>query len=481
MVPPVDSSCDQLLRGNLENCILCETSGRPRLDLLQVRAENFHDYISYESEHFILQVSKGPYNRGHFLILSKQHYDRFADLPKNVLKDYKGLSQVIETHLTSEYGSFMSFEHGSVYEENSSCGLNRAGSCIDHLHVHFLPARIDLESYINRYGSRYRMIDSIEELRGLSPRSREDILGFRQYIYYQGPTGRQSVLDVGPISFRTEDYPDILLEDLDPIIQLPSQLIRLANAIAENRMSHGNWRTSPSTGDGLMTIYNAAGLKGSELLQRQGILDVQTARSLFIANNTRAYYDNNAEDYGLRNLGYDMQSSYRSFVEQLPEGGLILDVGASSGRDLIWFEEQGYEAEGIDSSPKIVSFARAFSEAKIRTQKVQNLNVYEKYDGVWAFASLLHLNDKDLLLALNNIAKATKPGGSIFLSFREGEFFGFDNHGRFFNYMTLKKFQGFLDLIPNLKLKNSRSVLKKKLSVNVKTVVRRSKQKSVFY
>jgi hypothetical protein len=61
------------------------------------------------------------------------------------------------------------------------------------------------------------------------------------------------------------------------------------------------------------------------------------------------------------------------------------------------------------------------------------------YAGVWANASLLHLDRESLPLVLSRLADATEPGGVLFASVKEGDGEDWSIHGnvtapRFFTY-----------------------------------------------
>ncbi len=450
--------CVGLLREDLEDCVFCDLAREKKsIDFIHVNTENFYDYSIYETKHFTLKISKGPYNEGHFLIVSKQHYDRYADLPVDALQDFKNLQRLVENYFSSEYGSFISFEHGSVYANgNSTCSLNSAGSCIDHLHVHFIPTRIDLESYMSRFGRRFKKIDSIERLRALSGKDREAVLGFRNYIYYKSPNGIESVLDVGPSFIDYSEHPEIEPNDLDQVIQLPSQFIRLALALEENQMSKANWRFNENIPEGLEAVYRSVNLNRSEILKGSGILDPQAHQSIMANNNTMLFYNKNAVAYAESHQNYNLRRIYDKFLALLPKRARILDIGSGSGRDSSYFLKMGFRVEGLEGSSKMAKIGQEFSRTPVRTQKVQNFNKNnnesEKYDAVWAFATLLHLNDKDLLNTLFNLKRAVREGGHLFLSFREGESIGFDDRGRFFNHMNEKRFRDILTLVTGLKI-----------------------------
>ena len=67
----------------------------------------------------------------------------------------------------------------------------------------------------------------------------------------------------------------------------------------------------------------------------------------------------------------------------------------------------------------------------------------EKYDGIWAQASILHLEEHDLKTALTLIERALKRDGVFYSSFRKGEEDGYEK-GRWYTNMTERRFLSFL-------------------------------------
>lgn len=77
-----------------------------------------------------------------------------------------------------------------------------------------------------------------------------------------------------------------------------------------------------------------------------------------------------------------------------------------------------------------------------------NINFENEFDGVFACASLLHLNNEDLKMVLIKIFKALKNKGILYCSFKTGN--NYRMNERFFNDMTKEKFKTILSEIPDL-------------------------------
>ena len=67
----------------------------------------------------------------------------------------------------------------------------------------------------------------------------------------------------------------------------------------------------------------------------------------------------------------------------------------------------------------------------------QELREKEKYDGIWACASVLHVPKIELANILQKMCNAVKTDGIIYTSFKYGDFEG-ERSGRFFSDFTEK-------------------------------------------
>ena len=75
----------------------------------------------------------------------------------------------------------------------------------------------------------------------------------------------------------------------------------------------------------------------------------------------------------------------------------------------------------------------------------------EKYDGIWACASILHLPKKQLREVWKNMYAALKTEGWIYTSFKYGEFEG-ERNGRYFTDFTTDTFKDFIHDMHGLKI-----------------------------
>jgi SAM-dependent methyltransferase len=152
-------------------------------------------------------------------------------------------------------------------------------------------------------------------------------------------------------------------------------------------------------------------------------------------SETINYYNLHTKEFVDRTLGFDMSSSYTPFLALIPLNGLILDAGCGSGRDAKYFLKKGYRVNAFDASLKMAKTATKNTGIPVQHLYFHQLEEIEKYDGIWANASLLHVPKNELKLSLAKIYGALKHSGVWFLTFKWGRFEGM-KQGRYFTYMT---------------------------------------------
>lgn len=151
--------------------------------------------------------------------------------------------------------------------------------------------------------------------------------------------------------------------------------------------------------------------------------------------NTIDYYEQNATAFIEGTLNVDFTEIQNAFLALLPEKALILDFGCGSGRDTKYFLEQGHSVDAIDGTLELCKAASEYTGINVKHMYFHELNECEKYDGIWACASVLHLKKQELPGIFRKMSTATKKNGIIYLSFKYGNFEGVRN-GRYFTDMT---------------------------------------------
>ena len=112
--------------------------------------------------------------------------------------------------------------------------------------------------------------------------------------------------------------------------------------------------------------------------------------------NTLIYYNKNAEEFVQGTLLVDFKQTQDRFLNKLNARDYILDFGCGSGRDTKYFLEKGYYVDATDGSSELCKIASDYTGVIVKQMLFEDLNEVEKYDGIWACSSILHLPKKAL-------------------------------------------------------------------------------------
>lgn len=168
-------------------------------------------------------------------------------------------------------------------------------------------------------------------------------------------------------------------------------------------------------------------------------------------NKTINYYDINAKEFVEGTLNVDFKTTQDKFINKLPAKGYILDFGCGSGRDTKYFLAKDFKVDAIDGSIELCKIASEYTNIKVRHMYFNELSIVNKYDGIWACSSILHLSLNDLVDVFKRMSKALKDEGIIYTSFKYGDFSG-ERNGRYFTDMTEDSFAKLIANVENLKV-----------------------------
>lgn len=165
--------------------------------------------------------------------------------------------------------------------------------------------------------------------------------------------------------------------------------------------------------------------------------------------STLAYYNQNAADFFSNTVHVDMSILHDRFLSTVNPGGMILDAGCGSGRDTQAFLGRGFRVAAFDASPELARMASEHTGINIEVRHFSEVREQSCYDGIWACASLLHLPQLEIPVALSRLWAALKPGGTFYLSFKLGNGERVQN-GRHFTDANEVQLRGWLDDLPDL-------------------------------
>ena len=123
-----------------------------------------------------------------------------------------------------------------------------------------------------------------------------------------------------------------------------------------------------------------------------------------------------------------------AFAAGLSGSGRVLEIGSGGGRDALEFERRGVHVRRTDISPGFVDLLRESGfEADLLDPLTDDLTDPQRpgtfYYGIWACACLIHVARQDLATVLARLAEATRTGGPLHVSVREGDDEHVSTHG----------------------------------------------------
>jgi SAM-dependent methyltransferase len=141
---------------------------------------------------------------------------------------------------------------------------------------------------------------------------------------------------------------------------------------------------------------------------------------------TLAHYEQRAPQFRAGTWDHDVSQNIAALLRHIeaPPPLTILDFGCGPGRDLKTFAALGHHAIGLDGAAAFVTMARTESGCEVWQQDFLHLNLPgERFDGVFANASLFHVPTRHLSRVLGQLRASLKPRGVLFSSNPRG-----DNH-----------------------------------------------------
>ena len=111
------------------------------------------------------------------------------------------------------------------------------------------------------------------------------------------------------------------------------------------------------------------------------------------------------------------REAFESWLEMLPAGGRVLEVGCGHGRPIAAaLADAGQRVTGIDPSAQMIAEARqAVPGQDFRQLALVELEETDAFDGACCFFSLLCMDPIELRIGLERLHRALKPGAPLLI------------------------------------------------------------------
>ena len=143
-----------------------------------------------------------------------------------------------------------------------------------------------------------------------------------------------------------------------------------------------------------------------------------------ITARTLDHYDRRAREFWEGTRDHDVSQNIAALLQHIETKPpfVLLDFGCGPGRDLKTFRELGHCASGVEGSARFAAMARAYSGCEVLQQNFLQLDLpSNRFDGVFANASLFHVPGQELPRVLTELRATLKPGGVLFSSNPRGD------------------------------------------------------------
>ena len=169
-----------------------------------------------------------------------------------------------------------------------------------------------------------------------------------------------------------------------------------------------------------------------------------------LKNNLIQSYNNHAEERDTYTMDAWKIEERENFLKllQSKNKGALLEIGAGTGRDSKFFQDNGLNVTCIDLSPEMVKLCQQ-KGLSAQVMDMTDLDFHSNsFDAVYALNSLLHIPKADFRNVLENVKKVLKPSGLFYLGVygSDEEFEGVweqdaYNPKRFFSFHTDENIQ----------------------------------------
>ncbi|SEW46273.1 Methyltransferase domain-containing protein [Cognatiyoonia koreensis] len=155
-----------------------------------------------------------------------------------------------------------------------------------------------------------------------------------------------------------------------------------------------------------------------------------------VDKRTIAFYDAKADEYANAFFEPKPDAQLQAFMDLLPKGADVLDVGCGPALASVKMREAGFHPDPVDASLGMVELANSKNAINARQMTFDQIDMVDRYDGVWANFSLLHAPRDALPRHLAALAHALRSDGIIHVAMKTGTGEARDRIDRRYTYVT---------------------------------------------
>ena len=160
---------------------------------------------------------------------------------------------------------------------------------------------------------------------------------------------------------------------------------------------------------------------------------------------TKDFYNENALEYYNTTINAKSLDNIEKFCKNLEPNGFILDLGCGSGRDSLIFKEKEFLVLPIDFSEELAEVTLKETGLKVFVRDFTKMDNFgdNLFSGIWANASLLHIDRENLMNILPKLYKSLSINGFMYISLKpsDKDYIEEYTNGRFFAKYNKKEIE----------------------------------------
>ena len=124
------------------------------------------------------------------------------------------------------------------------------------------------------------------------------------------------------------------------------------------------------------------------------------------------------------------------FINKLPTGGRVLDLGCGPGISAACMANAGLQVDATDGSAEMIAMATQHQGVTAWQATFDEITGTNIYDGIWANFCLLHASKEAVPQHLAALVTALKLGGAFHIAMKLGSGSQRDTIGRLYSYYS---------------------------------------------
>jgi len=147
--------------------------------------------------------------------------------------------------------------------------------------------------------------------------------------------------------------------------------------------------------------------------------------TLVVKNTYNAIAEYFAPFLSVENSSKDEVDFMNSFLKLISPGSEVVDLGCGVGKHGRYCASKGCRVTGYDISEKMIELAKTYNDEfemqVLYVADICSLECENKFDGVVAMYSLIHLTKEQTTVAIRNLCKYLKPQAKMAITVYHGD------------------------------------------------------------